>query len=107
MEDLFLASFMWLASTVQLAVAFRQLRGANPHEKIPMFFGRPGKHPGEIYFYRAIAFFLLMLSVLAWAEVIGFWSVLLIVIAMIPIAILNVQHNRRVQSQSPELSGSY
>jgi len=41
--------------------------------------------------------FLLILSFVAWAEVIGFWALLLIVAAVIPTFILNVQHHRQLQ----------
>ncbi len=105
MDDLFLASLIWLAGTVLFAVSFQQMRRANPRDKIPQFFGRPRNHPGEIYVYRAIAFFLLLVSSLAWTERLGFWSFLLIVAGAIPTVILNVQHNRRVQAERPEVSG--
>lgn len=94
---LFLGTLAWLAGTVQFALSFQQVRKANPDEKIPQFLGRPTNHPREIYIYRAIAMFLLILSFVAWAEVIGFWALLLIVAAVIPTFILNVQHNRQVQ----------
>lgn len=95
--NLVLGAFFWFAGTVQFALSFQQLRRANPDEKIPQFFGRPTNHPGEIYVYRAIALVLLVASSSAWAELLGFWSVLLILLGAIPTGILNVQHNRRVQ----------
>lgn len=94
---LFLGTFAWLAGTVQFALSFQQVRKANPREKIPQFFGRPKSHPPEIYVYRAIALFLLMLSFVAWSEALGTWAVLLIVVAAIPTVVLNVRHNRHVQ----------
>lgn len=94
---LFLGSLAWLAGTTQFALSFQQMRRANPEEKIPQFFGRPTNHPGEIYAYRVIAMFLLMLSFLAWIDLLGIWAGLLIFIGGIPAAILNVQHNRQVQ----------
>lgn len=94
---LLLGTFAWLAGTVQFALSFQQMRRANPHEKIPQFFGKPRNHPGELYAYRAIAMLLLMLSFFAWMDLLGIWAVLLIFIGGVPAAILNVQHNRRVQ----------
>lgn len=94
---LFLGTFAWLAGTVQFALSFQQVRKANPREKIPQFFGHPKSHPPEIYVYRAVAIFLLMLSFVAWSEVLGAWAVLLIVVAAIPTVVLNVRHNRHVQ----------
>lgn len=99
--DLFLGTVAWLAGTVQFALSFQQVRRANPREKIPQFFGRPKNHPGEIYIYRMIAIVLLIISVIAWAELLGLWAVLLILLAAIPTVILNVQHNRRVQAVPP------
>ncbi|GAA4476375.1 hypothetical protein GCM10023190_13730 [Enteractinococcus fodinae] len=101
--DLFLGTVAWLAGTVQFALSFQQVRRANPDEKIPLFFGRPRNHPGEIYVYRTIAIVLLIISVIAWAELLGLWAVLLILLAAIPTVILNVQHNRRIQTGPSEL----
>lgn len=95
---LLLGTFAWLAGAVQFALSFQQIRRANPDEKIPQFFGRPTNHPGELYAYRAIAMFLLMLSFFAWMDLLGIWAVLLILIGGVPAAILNIQHNRQVQS---------
>lgn len=95
---LLLGTFAWLAGTVQFALSFQQIRRANPHGKIPQFFGKPRNHPGELYAYRAIAMFLLMLSFFAWMDLLGIWAVLLILAGAIPAAILNVQHNRQVHS---------
>jgi Flp pilus assembly protein TadB len=103
--DLFLGTLAWLAGTVQFALSFQQVRRANPAERIPQFFGRPRHHPTEIYVYRAIAIVLLLMAFTAWAEVIGMWAVLLILMAAIPAAVLNIQHNRRVQAESPEING--
>lgn len=94
---LLLGTLAWLAGTVQFALSFQQVGRANPDERIPPFFGRPRNHPGEIYAYRAIAIFLLLLSAQAWAEVLGIWAVLFVLVGAIPAVILNVQHNRRVQ----------
>ena len=102
---LLLESLAWLAGTVQFALTFQQLRRANPTEKIPQFFGRPRNHPGEIYAYRAIALFLLMLSFVAFTDLLGPWVVLLVLIGSIPAVILNVQHNRRVQGGASPTPG--
>jgi len=67
-----------LAGTVQFALSSQQVRRANPDERIPQFFGRPRHHPTEIYVYRATALVLLLMSLTAWAQVIGMWAVLLI-----------------------------
>lgn len=103
--DLFLGTVAWLAGTVQFALSFQQVRRANLHQKIPLFFGRPRNHPGEIYVYRTIAIVLLIISVIAWAEMLGLWAILLILLAAIPTVVLNVQHNRRVQAGPPALGG--
>lgn len=95
---LFLGALAWLAGAAQFALAFHQVSRANPDEKIPQFFGRPKNHPGVIYFYRAVAILLLMLSFFAWANVLGPWAVLLILIGAVPVVILNVRHNRQVES---------
>lgn len=79
-------------------VTFLQLRKANPDEKIPQFWGRPKHHPGEIYVYRGVALFLLMLSSYTWLDVLGYWALGLIFIAAIPATILNSRHNRRAQA---------
>ncbi|NWN88111.1 MAG: hypothetical protein HLX51_06165 [Micrococcaceae bacterium] len=105
MDNLSLASLVWLAGTVLFAVSLQQMRRANPDEKIPQFFGRPRNHPGEIYVYRAIALFLLLASSLAWAERLGFWSFLLVIAGATPAVMLNVQHNRRVQAEQPKVNG--
>src|SRR5699024_12719742 len=94
---LFLRTFAWLEVTVQIAISIQQVRKANPREKIPQFYRHPKSHPPEIYVYRAVAIFLLMLSFVAWSEVLGAWAVLLIVVAAIPTVVLNVRHNRHVQ----------
>lgn len=94
---LLLGTLAWLAGTVQFALTFQQLRRANPTEKIPLLFGRPRNHPGEIYAYRAIGLFLLMLAFFAFIDLLGPWVVLLVLIGSIPAVILNIQHNRRVQ----------
>jgi hypothetical protein len=99
---LLLGTFAWLAGTVQFALSFQQIRRANPVEKIPQFFGRPTNHPGELYAYRAIAMFLLILSVFAWSDLLGLWAVLLIVIGSVPAVILNVHHNRQARQKPPQ-----
>lgn len=103
--ELLLGTLAWLAGTAQVVLSFQQLRKANPNEKIPQFFGRPKNHPGEIYAYRAIAIFLLMLSYLAWVDLLGYWAGLLILAGAIPAAILNVQHNREGQAQPTSATG--
>lgn len=99
--DLFLGTIAWLAGTAQFALSFKQVSRANPNEKIPQFFGRPKSNPGEAYAYRAIAIILLMMAFFAWADLLGYWSVLLILVGAIPAAILNVRHNRQVQGPTP------
>jgi hypothetical protein len=39
---------------------------------------------------------LLMLSFFAWADLLGYWGVLLILSGTIPAAVLNARHNGRV-----------
>lgn len=82
---------------MQFALSFQQVRRDNPGDKIPQFFGRPRTYSREIYAYRAIAMFLLTLSFFAWMGLLGIWAVLLILLGGVPAAVLNVQHNRRVQ----------
>ncbi|MDX2358529.1 hypothetical protein [Dietzia sp. PP-33] len=94
--ELVWGSLAWLAGTVQYTVAFHQMSRANPDEKIPQIFGLPRNHPGEIYVYRAVAVMLLMLSFFAWADLLGYWGVLLILSGTIPAAVLNARHNGRV-----------
>lgn len=103
---LFEATILWVAGTILFALTFQQLRRANPNEKIPQVFGRPKHHPGEIYVYRAIAIVLLLLASLAWAEVLGLWSVLLIFLAGVPVGILNAQHNRQVEGRRENSASS-
>jgi hypothetical protein len=80
-------------------LTFQQLRKANPDEKVPQFWGRPRRHPGKVYVYRAVALFLLMLSAYFWLEIVGYWALgLTFIIAAIPAAVLNTRHNRRVQT---------
>ena len=97
--NLLLASLLWLAGSIQLGLAFQQLVRANPTEQIPLF-GRPRYHPGEIYLYRAIAFLLLIVAVLAWEEIVGLWAILLIFLGFIPTVALNMRHNRRIQAET-------
>lgn len=97
--NLFLATLLWVAGSTQFALAFQQLVQANPNEQIPLF-GRPRQHPGQTYIYRAIAFILLIVAVLAWEEVVGLWAILLILFAAIPTVVLNMRHNRRTQTQT-------
>ncbi|WP_313815363.1 hypothetical protein [Citricoccus sp.] len=68
---------------------------ANHDHRIP-WLRRPARFPRRVYAYRVVAVVLLLLAVRAWAEVLGTWSVLVIVLPLIPIAVLNGQHNRRV-----------
>jgi hypothetical protein len=95
----FLATLLWVAGSIQLGLAFQQVVRANPTEQIPLF-GRPKYHPGVTYIYRAIAFLLLIVAVLAWEEVVGLWSILLIFLGAIPVVVLNMRHNRRIQDQT-------
>lgn len=97
---LFEGTILWLAGTVLFALSVQQLRRANPHEKIPLFFSRPENHPGEVYVYRAIALVLLLFAAQAWAGVLDGWSTLLILLGAIPAVILNTQHNRMVERHS-------
>ncbi|PCC26779.1 hypothetical protein CIK75_01390 [Glutamicibacter sp. BW78] len=97
--NLLLATVLWVAGSTQFALAFQQLARANPTEQIPLF-GRPKHHPGEIYVYRAIAFLLLIVAVLAWEEAVGLWAILLIFLGVIPTIVLNTRHNHRIQAKT-------
>ena len=94
--ELFWGSVAWLAGTVQFTVAFRQLSRANSAEKIPQFIGQPKNNPGAIYVYRAVAMILLMLSFFAWADLLGYWALLLIAFGTLPAVVLNARQNGRV-----------
>lgn len=83
---------------VLFTVSYQRLRAANPDEKIPQFFGLPTHHPGGLYALRMIAIFLLIGSLFAWSEVLGYWAAGLIFIAAIPSFIVVSRHNREVQA---------
>lgn len=82
-----------------MALTFQQLRRANSENRIPQAVGRPQRHPGEIYAYRAIGILLLLVGSQVWSSVIGLWSVALILVGVIPAFLLNVRHNRTVAAE--------
>ncbi|MFC7402997.1 hypothetical protein [Citricoccus sp. GCM10030269] len=86
---------------MMLTVAFHQLRLANADEKIPMLWGRPRQHPGTIYLLRALGLVPLLLSAASWGQSIGYWSVGLVAAAFLPTVVLNVWHNRQIETAQP------
>lgn len=93
----FLGTLSWIAGATLLTLTVKQLRHANPHSRLPQFFGRPAHHPGDVYIYRAIALFLLTMAALAWKATLGYWAFALILLGGVPGSLLAARHNRRMQ----------
>lgn len=93
----------WGLSLLFLAAVFgtlsmARLIAANPDSPLPMWQGRPQRLPQFTIILRGLSGGLGVFGVfLSWSEI-GFWSVLLLVIALgVPIA-LNLRHNRRFEA---------
>lgn len=88
---------LWLLGTSSWLLAFGRLIIANPHGKIPQFWGRPEHFPRVVYLYRVIGIFALFAAFFLWSEIMGMWAVLLFLAAFVPVAFVNTSHNRRVR----------
>jgi hypothetical protein len=90
-------SLLFLAA-VSGTLSMARLIAANPDSPLPMWQGRPQRLPQFTIILRGLSGGLGVFGVfLSWSEI-GFWSVLLLVVALgVPVA-LNLRHNRRFEA---------
>lgn len=93
---LVIANFSLLIGAVLFSYAANLLIKANPDTKIPNWWGRPANFPGKSYVFRVLGIWGIMFGSFLWSSIIGYWSLLIILVAAVPSFIATALHNRAV-----------